>query len=559
LRHFNEEQLKKGCRLACQARPETDTVVEIPPGSRMTREKITVEGVEREVEVEPSLQKVFLRLPAPSLSDQRADLPRLLGALEGEVSLPSDLSLLQALPDILRKKNFNVTAVLSGGELIEVEPGDTSGHLYGMAFDIGTTTIVGYLTRLHGGVEIAVGASMNPQVQFGDDVISRISYVSAEEDGLSRLQQKAIGAINEIIRESCHKTGIERERIYEMTAVGNTCMTHFLLGLNPASLATMPYVPVNTAPRTVAARELGIEINPRGRLHILPNIAGFVGADTVGVILAAGLEESRGLRVAVDIGTNGEVVVAKNGRLLTCSTAAGPAFEGARISQGMRAASGAIDRVDLVKGTSAGEVRLKIHTIGEEPAKGICGSGLVDAVAALRELGIVTPSGQMLEADSAPSSAAPFLSRIKQEKGLLRFVLVEGEETAAGEPVCITSRDVRELQLAKGAICAGILILLKEIGAAAEEVEEFLLAGAFGSYIRRESALAIGMLPAIPVERIRPIGNAAGAGAKLALVSRKMRRLAEEVARRVEYVELSERTDFYEQFTEAMKLAPAGR
>lgn len=554
-RHFSEAELGEGYRLACQVRAEEEALVEVPASSRMLREKISIYGAGREVEMEPSLRKVFLRLPPPSLSDQRADLSRLLSSLGGGVKVSSDLSLLQDLPRRLRQGGFNLTAVICDDEIIEVESGDTSAHLYGMAFDIGTTTLVGYLIHLGSGREVAVGSSLNPQVQFGDDVVSRISFVSSAEEGLSRLQEKVVSAINEIVQEACREGGVDPAQIYQMTVVGNTCMTHLLLGLNPASLATMPYVPVNTAPRTVAARELGILINPRGRVHLLPNIAGFVGADTVGVIIASGLEESRGLRLAVDIGTNGEVVAARKGRLLACSTAAGPAFEGARISQGMRAASGAIDQVTLSAGGS-GEPHLQIHTIDETPARGLCGSGLVDAAAVLREAGLITPSGRLLDAESAPASAGPLLGRLEKKGGQTRFVLVSSEESATGEPICLTSRDVRELQLAKAAICAGVLVLLKEIGAGPEEVEELLLAGAFGNYIRRENALAIGLLPAIPLERVKPIGNAAGLGAKLALISKRRRRLAEEVARRVEYVELSEQTQFYKHFTEVMKLAP---
>ncbi|NIM05739.1 MAG: DUF4445 domain-containing protein [Armatimonadetes bacterium] len=558
LRHFDEAELEQGWRLACQVQVETEAVVEIPPSSRMMREKISLQGLGREVEVEPGLSKIFLRLPPPSLSDQRADLARLLDSLGGDVPPPSNLSLLQDLPDRMRRQDFNVTVVLSDGEIVEAESGDTAAQLYGMAFDIGTTTIVGYLTRLLDGAEVAVSAAINPQVQFGDDVVSRISFVSTDEEGLTRLQEKVVGAVNEIIQEACREGGIDATRIYELTVVGNTCMTHLFLGIDPTSLATMPYVPVNAAPRTVEARELGIRINPRGRVHVLPNIAGFVGADAVGVIIASGLEENRGLRVAVDIGTNGEVIVAKDDRLLACSTAAGPAFEGARISQGMRAASGAIDQVTLIESGSGSmtEPRLQIHTIDDAPARGICGSGLVDAVAVLRKIGVITSTGQMLPAKSAPPSASPFLERLESKDGKLRFVLAGPEQSAGGEPICLTSRDVRELQLAKGAICAGMLILLEEISAKPEEVEELLLAGAFGSYIRRESALAIGMLPAIPPEKIRPVGNAAGLGAKLALVSGKMRRLAKEVAGRVEYVELSERAEFHQRFADAMILEP---
>jgi len=560
VRHFTADELSQGYRLACLTRLAEDAVVEIPAYSRLVREKISLDGLGKKVEVEPVAWKLFLQLPEPSLEDQRADLTRVLEALGEQVSQPTDLSTLQALPDILRQANFQVTAVCSDGELIAVEPGDTSTQLYGMAFDIGTTTIVGYLMHLESGAQVAVDALVNPQAQFGDDVISRISHASTE-GGLKLLQQKVVEAINHITLETCRESGVNPAHIYEMAVVGNTCMMHLLLGINPASLATAPYVPVITEARVVAARELGLEMNPHGRIYVLPNIAGFVGADTVGVIIASGLEASRGLRAAVDIGTNGEVIVAKNGRLLACSTAAGPAFEGARISQGMRAASGAIDRVSI-GGSSAKEAGgaldslLQIHTIDETPARGICGSGVVDAIAALREIGLITASGRLLDAKSAPETAAPYLARLEGTGGQTRFILVGADRSATGQPICITSQDVRELQNAKAAICAGVMVLLDEMGAVPEEIEEFLLAGAFGNYIRRENALAIGMIPALPLERVVPIGNAAGLGARLALASAGMRRLAEKVAERVEYVELSNRPDFYSRYTDAMELAP---
>jgi uncharacterized 2Fe-2S/4Fe-4S cluster protein (DUF4445 family) len=520
------------------------------------KEKIALEAVGREIEVEPNLRKIFLRVPPPTLSDQRADLSRVLDSLEQEVQPPRELAVLKDLPARLRQEEFAVTAVLSDEELIEVEAGDTSNKNYGIAFDIGTTTIVGYLMNLETGEELAVASLINPQVTYGDDVISRIAFSSKARGNLDLLQSNVVGAINDIILEASHKAKISPHHIYEMTAVGNTCMTHLLLGINPASLATLPYVPVNTGERLVPAEELGIKINPRGRVLVLPNIAGFVGADTVGVILASALEESRELRIAVDIGTNGEVVAAKAGRMVACSTAAGPAFEGARISQGMRAAAGAIDRVDLLEASADTQLSklLQIHTIDGAPPRGLCGSGLVDVIAALRAAGVINPAGRLLDADSLPPEAAPWLPGLEGTGGQVRFSLAASREGG----VFLTSRDVRELQLAKAAICAGILTLLETLGAKLEEVEELLLAGAFGNYIRRENALAIGLLPNLPLEKVKPIGNAAGLGAKLALASRSRRRLAKSVAQQVEYVELSERPEFYKHFSEAMELAPIG-
>ena len=554
LRRFSPQELTDGYRLACQVQMATDMTVEIPPASRMIREQISLEGIGRQVEVSPNIRKIFLKLTPPTLADQRADLIRLLEALGDHAAPPADLSLLQDLPGRLRQENFQVTAVLADGSLLDVEAGDTTAHLYGMAFDIGTTTMVGYLLDLASGVEVAVASTINPQTQFGDDVVSRIAF-AGQGDGLARLQQTLLEALNHLIGEACRESGVEPHQLYELTLVGNTCMTHLLLGINPASLATLPYVPVNTAPVVMAAATLGLDVNPRARVTVLPNIAGFVGADTVGVIIASGLEESDGrVRLAVDIGTNGEMVVAHAGRMIACSTAAGPAFEGARISQGMRAASGAIDQVNLIIGPEGPQ--LELHTVDNTPPRGICGSGLVDAVAALLQVGLITPAGRLLDADSAPAQAGKLIERLAGAGGQTRFLLASAE-ASAGAPVYLTAKDVRELQLAKAAICAGLLFLLEKIGIALNEVDELLLAGAFGNYIRRESAQAIGLLPNLPLEKIKPVGNAAGLGAKLALASVELRRLAEQAAQRVEYVELSEETKFYQWFTDAMQLAPA--
>jgi len=557
-RHFTEAELAQGFRLACRfLMTGEEVVVEVPVSSRLVKEKIALEAVGREIEVEPNLQKIFLRLPPPTLSDQRADLSRVLDSLAPETQSPQELAVLKDLPARLRQEGFAVTAVLSDEELIEVEAGDTSDKNYGIAFDIGSTTIVGYLMNLETGEELAVASLINPQVTFGDDIISRIAHASQGKEQLAQLQTAVVGAINDITLEASRKAKISPHHIYEMTAVGNTCMTHLLLGINPASLATLPYVPANTGERLVPAEALGIKIAPRGRVLVLPNIAGFVGADTVGVILASGLEENQALRIDVDIGTNGEVVAVKAGRMVACSTAAGPAFEGARISQGMRAAAGAIDRVDLaeISAKAKFEQLLQVHTIDDAPPRGLCGSGLVDTIAALRAVGLINPAGRLLDVESLPAEASAWLSGLEGTGGQVRFRL---SPPVNGPGVFLTSRDVRELQLAKAAICAGILTLLEVLGASLAEVEELLLAGAFGNYIRRENALAIGLIPALPLERIKPIGNAAGLGAKLALASRRRRILAKSVAQQVEYVELSERPEFYKYFSEAMELAPIG-
>jgi uncharacterized 2Fe-2S/4Fe-4S cluster protein (DUF4445 family) len=549
---LSREALRQGMRLSCVSRPAADGVIEVPAAARVVRPRILVEGVGRELALVPNVRKVYLELPPPSLEDQRSDLSRLITALGGLSTNSLSLALLRELPGVLRGADFRATSVLIGDHLVGVEPGDTANRSYGLAFDVGTTTVVGYLLDLNSGGRLGVASGVNPQARHGDDVISRVQFATTRPEGLATLQARIVECLNQLTARVCQQAGISPESVYEMTAVGNTCMMHLLLGLSVAGLAGSPFVPVVAAGQELEAAQLGLRLHPRARLRVLPNIAGFVGADTVGVILATELESSKGLRIAVDIGTNGEVVVAQEGRLLACSTAAGPAFEGARIQQGMPAAAGAIDRIE-VEGDE-----LLIHTLEEAPARGLCGSGVIDAVAALLRLGLITESGRLLDPESEEAARLPekVRSRLRRNGNGSEFVLVEAAQGAEGVPVCLTARDVREVQLGKSAICAGIGYLLAEVGARPSEVEELLLAGAFGSYIRRESAVAIGLLPELPLERIRSVGNAAGSGAQLALLSVPLREKAERIAREAGYVEISDRREWYDLFAELMRFRP---
>ena len=545
---LGDDLLRAGFRLACQARLDGNVRVYVPPQSRLVEQSILVEGIARELVLDPAVTKTYVEAPEPSLDDQRGDLERILHAA-GRPRAASSLPLLRELAATVRGAGWRVTTVFSDGELIAVEPGDTADSVYGMAFDIGTTTIVGYLIDLATGRQAAVASDTNAQVVHGEDVITRIQFAGEHEAGLDLLRRDIVGVVNGIIAHCCRAAGIKQDRIYDLTFVGNTCMHHLLLGLPPDNLAVMPYVATVTAAQRLRSADLGFKVNPAGRSFVLPNIAGFVGADTVAVILAADLDHGEALRVAIDIGTNGEVVVAGGGRLLACSTAAGPAFEGATISRGMRATPGAIDGVTIGEDVS-------FTTINGGGVCGICGSGLIDAIAELRRVGVVDETGRMMPPSRAHELPPALARRLRGDEDRPEFVLARPEETADGEPLTITARDVRQLQLAKGAIYAGVDILLEEMGSPASAVQEILLAGAFGNYVRRESAVAVGLIPALPLERIRSIGNAAGVGAKLALAARAMRDRAQEVARRVEYIELSRKPDFQLRFADAMMLCP---
>ena len=542
-------QLDEGWRLACQTRVVGDTLVTVPESSLAIEHRIMVDGAEREVLVEPNVRKVSLRLPAPSVDDPRADLHRVMEAL-GEGALPpSRLEPLQDLPSILRTSGYEITAVLSGGRLAAIEAGDTTEQTYGLALDVGTTTVVAYLCHLPTGAAVAVASDLNSQAQYGHDVISRIQAATSDPEDLRGLNRAIIAVINDLVARACHEGGVSPDAIYEIAAVGNTCMTHLLLGVSPAGLGSVPFVPSFRSAQTVRAADLGIDVNPHGSVYVAPNIGSFVGADTVGLMLASELDRGDGLRIAVDIGTNGEIVVARGGELYACSTAAGPAFEGAKIRCGMRASLGAIDAVRI-------DDDVDCHVIGDVRPRGLCGSGLVDVIAELVRVGAVAETGRMLTREEASSLPEKVRERLTENDGGMEFVLARADEAYAGEPIALTARDVREMQLAKAAIYGGMELMLHQVGAEPGDVEQLLLAGAFGNYIRRESALAIGLIPSVAAGRIASVGNAAGVGARLMLCSLSERRRAQEIARNTRHVELSEREGFYDRFADAMMLRP---
>lgn len=535
-----------GYRLACQARVLADTEVVVPDESRRARVSILSEGVAAAWPLDPWVERGTVRVPAATLADQLPDWENLSRQWNGAAPRPS-LEALRALPAALRADEGRVTWWQVDGRLIRVAAGaPDDGRLAGIAFDIGTTTVVGYLLDLAKGETLAVASRLNPQTRYGDDVVSRIDYAGREPAGLATLQGEIVAAMNEIVAETCAAAGLAADEVLAATVVGNTTMHHLFLGISPAALAQSPYVPATRAALTVDAREVGLSIHPDGQVSVLPNIAGWVGADTVGVILATDLHRQDELSLAVDIGTNGEMAMGWRERLLTCSTAAGPAFEGAHLSCGMRAADGAIDWVEM-----DGDVAWR--TIGGAAPRGVCGSGLVDLVAAMLRTGVIEPSGMMRTAEDLAAAGQPALAArvVRGERGR-EFVLVPAIAGAAGRAVRVTQRDVRELQLAKGAIRAGIEIMMRELGVGPADVRRVYLAGAFGNYIRPSSALTIGLMPHFPNAEVVPVGNAAGSGARLALLSRAARAEANRILERVEYLELSGRPDFQDAFAEAM-------
>jgi len=534
---LTDEELSRGIRLGCQARPRGDVTLEI-------EEEVLDKGdyVEVAVTPDPSVRKVYLTLPVPALHDDLADIERIRNALGRPVAV--SLEVLRRLPGLLREGEFRITATLldhaGSEELLAVEPGDQRDGAYGLAFDIGTTTVAGYLVDLQTGKEIARSARLNGQQPWGADVISRASHAMEQRDGLQALQAAVAGTLNQIIEDCCG--GVDRGQIYAATVVGNAVMHHLALGISPASIAVSPYVAAIRDGLSLRAAEIGLCL-PNARVDFLPLIGAYVGSDTLGVILATGLDESPEIQLAVDIGTNGEMALGSRERLLACSAPAGPAFEGGEIRYGMRATTGAIDRVRIGDDVD-------IWTIGEAAPRGICGSGLIDALAQMVQRGIVDPRGRLLPRPQLEGRLpAKVLDRITDRDRSWEFVL-------SWEPyVAVSQQDVRQLQLAKGTILCGIRVLMDELGIQADQIRRVLLAGAFGNFIDKRSALGIALLPSeIPAERIQGVGNAAGQGSRMSLLSGKIRARAEAVARRVEYFELSKHPRFEEIFVESLQL-----
>lgn len=510
--------------LACQLKVNRDLTIEIP--SREEQHNILVKGLERQVALEPLVKKLPLELPKPTLADNVDDWTR----LAGENGVAPKLRVLQQLPDKLREKDFKIVIVIANDEIVAIEGQDSKDTLYGIAFDIGTTTIAGFLIDLKTGKELAQVSTLNPQVKYGADVISRINYAKSDE-GLERLHREIINGINGLIKKAAKQVGCSITDIYVLTVAGNTTMHHLFLKIQPKSLAATPYVPVVTEALVVDAKEINIEINPAGKVFMFPNIAGFVGGDTVAAALAAEMDRAHKLTLLVDIGTNGEMVLGTKEKLLSCSTAAGPAFEGVEIKCGMRGTVGAIDHISI-------DTELKYSVIGNTLPQGIAGSGIVDAVAELLKIGVIDEKGRLLRPDEIEKPIGKkYKDRIIEIDGTLAFLIEEN--TATGEPIYISQKDIREIQLAKGAIAAGIEVLLQTYGAKAEDIEEVYLAGAFGNYLSEESVCKIGLLPPELEGKIKGIGNAAGVGAKLSLLSEKEYKRGIALSKKTKYIELS--------------------
>src|SRR5436309_6862456 len=549
LQHLGQEDIDCGWRLSCQTEVRFEMVVQVP--RLLTTPKTAMFGVGRQVLLDPNVHKVHLRLAEPTLHDQRSDYQRIKDALREEgFAMTASLPVLRTLPKTLREAEFDVTVVLCGDSLIAVEAGDTTNECYGVAFDVGTTTLVGTLMDLNNGEARAVGSTLNAQAIHGGDVLSRISYTMGKKEGLEELQHLATFTLNGIIERLVGESGVPASRVYEITVAGNLTMMHLLLGIDPEPISVTPFASAAAHGLDLRACDLGIAIHPEGRVYLFPAIGAYVGGDIVAGLLATAVPRGNRLRLFVDVGTNGGVTLGHEPRCVATAAPAGPAFEGAEISCGMRATTGAIEGVQIT------DDAVGLQTIDDAPPVGLCGSGLVDVVAQLYKRGLMDATGRMRSAEEiAHAVPASLAARLITVDGVRAFVLATAQETG-GRPVVFTQKDVRQLQFAKGSIASGIKVLMKVMGVGPADLHEVLLAGAFGSYIHPDAARIIGLVPAVPLDRIRAVGNAAGEGAKIALLSYREREAAEAMPSRVEYIELSGREDFNDIFMGVLGFPP---
>lgn len=545
---LGHEEVHERFRLACQTRVIADcTVMSMPPKAESGHQILAGgRGIATSgAALDSGVCKQVIVAQAPTEEHhQTSDLEEILSQLPPETDHQLPLEVLRKVPGALRKAKGKLTVTTFNGRVIDIEPGDTARHCYGMAFDIGTTSIVGSLMNLATGEQLAAVGGLNPQAQFGGDLMSRIAYAQFNAQKLTALRAKILNAVNDFIKEACAQAGVSPEHLYKIVVVGNTCMHHIFLGIDVTYVGLAPYAPVVRDLLVYPARELPLKAAPNAQVCLLPIVAGFVGADTMACVLATRIYESEEIRALVDIGTNGEVVMGNRDRLMACSAPAGPALEGAQIRHGMRGALGAIEKVSIGE-----DVECKV--IGDVPAIGICGSGLIDACARMLEAKVMDSNG-LLRREDLETLPSGLRARLVAGEGGMEFVLVSKEQAGKGQPISITQSDVRQLQLAKSAIYSGIVMLQKVMGISDEQLAELMLCGGFGNYINTESAVKIRLLPPLPLNKITYMGNAAALGAQMALLSETERRRAFELAQRIEHVALAARPDFQEIFVDGM-------
>jgi len=552
---LSREEIRRGYVLGCQTKVVGDVEVEIPPESRSEAAQILIDvdaqrfralhPMAGEIEVHPAplTRRLYLKLPRPSLDDSLSDKSRLFREIRRRRPAPImqlGLKVLRSLPKLLREADWNVTVTLGwrGGtlEVLQVEPGNAPSRNLGVAVDVGTSTVVAHLIDLDTNERIDAEAVYNSQRAWGDEVTRRIIHAGTP-GGLDELQNAVVGNINGLIGAMVQRNNVTLSNITAVVCAGNTTMTHLLLGLDPSAIRKNPYIPVSAAASPFRAVEVGIQINPRGLLYTVPSIGGWVGGDVTAGIYAVGLRRSEKVQMLIDIGTNGEIAVGNRDWMIACSASAGPAFEGSGVKHGMKAIHGAIERVEI-----SPEGAVHYQTVGNGHPRGICGSGLIDLVAELYKAGFIDRSGHLV---------AGTTERIRDRDGMWEFVLVPASRMETGKDIVVTQADLANLLSAKAAIYAGAEVLARAIGLDFREIERIYIAGGFGNYLDREKAITIGLIPDLPVDKIRFVGNTSILGADLGLLSESTWQELHAIAESVTYYDLINYPNYYDEFLAA--------
>lgn len=547
-KHLNETELAAGVRLACAVIPENGMTIELDVVDKLDRKEAALLGM-KAATLDPGVKKVFLTLSKPTLADERGDWDRTVDELinvTGKNIVASSLNVIGKAPEVIRADNYTLTATVTDREILDIEAGDTRSTLFGAAVDIGTTSVAVALVDLLQGTVLKVVSTENEQTAYGADVISRISFASESRQNAVLLQNAIRRTINRLLNELNLKTNVNLKDIIKMTIVGNTTMHHLFTGLDVSHLAVAPFVSVCNRPLQFSAHELSLDVNPQAKVFLLPNIGSFVGGDTLGAVIGAPEVLEPGNHLLIDLGTNCELFLKTNDTMVACSTAAGPAFEGAGITNGMRARKGAIESITL------SEQGVSCRVIGDQTPIGICGSGLIEGIDEMRRTGVINAQGRIGDPEAISNLPIELQRRIRGTEKGNEFVLAYGSDQ--GRDITITQKDIAAFQYAKGAVCAGIKTLVEMAGLTVSDLDSVILAGTFATYLKAENILNIGLVPNIPPERIKAVGNAAHMGAIRALLDDRELAFAEELYRKIRHIELGGSATFSDYFTDSMYL-----